>query len=104
MKVCAKRPDSDIMVIDGFENTLEAFQDAVDGYIECVYLDKNIIGVVNDAGVINGSHFNMTIDGIQIFGNIVFVNDGYEEFESLTDEQIDYLLENKLHLREWSEF
>ena len=76
------------------ENTLEAKQKIVDGFIECIYY-KDVILICNDEGKINGMRPNRDIGEDIIFGPFLIVGDDYEngEFKSLTDKQI---LENKI--------
>ncbi len=75
-----------------FENTLEAKQRLVGGYIECVYPtnDKSVVFICNEEGKINGLQLNRDIGHDIIAGPFLIVGDDYEngDFKSLTDEQI----------------
>ena len=75
-----------------FENTLEAKQHLVDGYIECTYLpnDPEVVIICNEEGKINGMKLNRYIGHDIIAGPFLIVGDDYEngDFKSLTDEQI----------------
>ena len=74
------------------ENTLEAEQEIVGGYIECVYLqnDNDVVLICNREGKIKGIDLNRDIGHDIIAGPFLIVGDDYEngDFKSLTDEQI----------------
>ena len=74
------------------ENTLEAKQNLVGGYIECTYLqnDPDVVIICNEEGKINGMKLNRYIGHDIIAGPFLIVGDDYEngDFKSLTDEQI----------------
>ena len=74
------------------DNTLEAKQELVGGYIECVYLpnDDNVVLICNEEGKINGMKLNRDIGHDIIAGPFLILGDDYEngDFKSLTDNQI----------------
>ena len=74
------------------ENTLEAKQHLVGGYIECVYLpnDESVVLICNEEGKINGMKLNRDIGHDIIAGPFLILGDDYEngDFKSLTDDQI----------------
>ena len=74
------------------DNTLEAKQELVGGYIECVYLpnDNNVVLICNEEGKINGMKLNRDIGHDIIAGPFLIVGDDYEngDFKSLTEDQI----------------
>lgn len=74
------------------DNTLEAKQNLVGGYIECVYLpnDNNVVLICNEEGKINGMKLNRDIGHDIIAGPFLIVGDDYEngDFKSLTEDQI----------------
>ena len=74
------------------ENTLEAKQLLVGGYIECVYLpnDESVVLICNEEGKINGMKLNRDIGHDIIAGPFLILGDDYEngDFKSLTDDQI----------------
>ena len=74
------------------DNTLEAKQEIVKGYIECVYLqdDNDVVLICNEEGKINGMKLNREIGYDIIAGPFLVVGDDYEngDFKSLTEEQI----------------
>lgn len=74
------------------DNTLEAKQKIVGGYIECAYLpnDEEVVIICNEEGKMNGLKLNRDIGHDIIAGPFLIVGDDYEngDFKSLTDEQI----------------
>ena len=74
------------------DNTLEAKQEIVGGWIECVYLpnDNSVVLICNEEGKINGMKLNRDIGHDIIAGPFLIVGDDYEngDFKSLTDNQI----------------
>ncbi|MBO4245413.1 MAG: DUF3846 domain-containing protein [Bacilli bacterium] len=73
-------------------NTLEAKQNIVGGYIECAYLpnDEEVVIICNEEGKINGLQLNRDIGHDIIAGPFLIVGDDYDngDFKSLTEEQI----------------
>ena len=74
------------------ENTLEAKQHLVGGYIECVYPtdDDSVVFICNEEGKMNGMKLNRDIGYDIIAGPFIILGDDYEngDFKSLTEEQI----------------
>src|SRR5574344_1506689 len=74
------------------QNTLEAKQEIVDGYIECVNPidDDSVCFICNEYGKFNGSSPNRDIGHDILFGTFIIAKDNYEtgEFESLDENQI----------------
>ena len=74
------------------ENTLEAKQHLVGGYIECVYPvnDDSVVFICNEEGKINGMKLNRDIGYDIIAGPFIILGDDYEngDFKSLTGDQI----------------
>ena len=77
------------------QNSLEASQKAVGGYIEHVYNPDNTILVCNEEGKINGLKGNRRITGDVIAGDFFIVGDDEENgtYRSLTDEECDRYME-----------
>ena len=92
--------------IELIENTLEAFQEVVDGYIEILPLNSNLVIVLNEEGKLLDLETNITIsNGLakdNLVGNILFVNtnNNLGTFESITDENLDFLEDMGLRI-EW---
>lgn len=74
------------------ENTLEAKQKIVGGYIEQAYLpnDDSVVLICNEEGKISGMPLNRYIGHDIIAGPFLIVGDDYEngEYISLTEQQI----------------
>ena len=64
-----------------FENTLEAKQHLVGGYIECVYPEKDnsVVFICNEEGKINGMNPNRDIGHDIIFGPFLIVGETSDE-------------------------
>lgn len=82
-------------------NTLEAFQAAVNGYIEPIHLPNGELILVNEEGLINGDcHFNCYLrtsnnNPYPLFGNVLFVGEDGEGFDDckMTVEEVKEWLE-----------
>lgn len=75
-------------------NSLEGEQQAVQGLIDLVYLDRGGILVCNDEGKLIGMEGNRVLDnGTIIAGPFFITGDGGEDFCSLTDAQVNYFME-----------
>lgn len=62
------------------ENTLEALQREVCGYIETVGITTDACIIVNEEGLINDMPFNTRLFGLQLFGTILIVGVDGDEF------------------------
>lgn len=88
MRAILKTPDSEELKVVKVENNLEALQEAVEGWIECVTLRDGICLIVNEEGKYSGLPVNCRFRGDWIKGNMLFVGSDGEDFCSLTDDQI----------------
>lgn len=81
--------------IMNIENTLEAKQKLVDGWIEVVTVTDDILLVCNEEGKLDNLEPNLLFDYDYIAGDCFFIGDDYEngDFKSLTDEQIEEVKE-----------
>ena len=70
------------------ENTLEAEQEAVGGYIEVLPLDNEKLLICNEEGKLNGMQGNRRIGNDVIAGPFFIVGEDGDEFRSLTDEEV----------------
>lgn len=77
------------------ENTLQAMQSLVGGFIEVIPYDYYEL-VCNDEGKLQGLYPNVGFDYDIINGNFFIANDNYEtgDFASLTDKNIEKIKEN----------
>ena len=79
------------------ENTLEALQKAVGGYIEVVTLGDGLAAIVNEESKITGLPFNRALyaggmDPVDyLYGNVLIVGTDGEDFRSLTPAELDAL-------------
>lgn len=67
------------------ENALEALQKAVGGYIEPHNFDDGLVMLYNEEGKIKGLPVNFEMCWGYIFGDVLFVQDGGDEFTDLSD-------------------
>ena len=77
-------------------NCLQNFQAKVAGFIQIIP-DKavpNGIMIVNDEGAVNGMEVNCRINGMNIFGNIVFAG---QDGEDISDYPISFAEMKKVH-------
>ena len=70
------------------ENTLEAEQEAVGGYIEVLPLDNKKLLICNEEGKLNGMQGNRRIGNDVIAGPFFILGEAGDEFRSLTDEEV----------------
>ena len=91
--ICVKYPGEEPRVEPLFDNTLEAFQEAVGGYIETVTLCTDLVLIVNEEGRIKGLPYNTTICGCQLYGPVLAVSTKGDEFASLKAAHIRTVLD-----------
>ena len=92
--VVIKEPGKEPVVEPLMENTLEAFQQAVGGYIETVTLASDIVIICNEEGRLLDLPFNVNICGCDFYGTIFAVGTKGPEFASLKS----YLVPSALKL------
>ena len=74
------------------DNTLEALQKAVGGYIETVSIFKDVTLICNEEGQLTGLPYNMDFLGIQSVGPVLAVGCAGDEFRSLKDEEVTIIM------------
>lgn len=79
IKAFAKRPGGEWQELM-IDNSLEALQDYVHGYIETVTLFADACIVCNEEGRIRGLPHNTNICGADFVGNILLIGTKGEEF------------------------
>lgn len=79
MKVIAKNPGEPFREME-VDNTLEALQAFVQGYIETVTLFTDMCIICNEEGAIKGLPYNITILGLPLCGPILLVGTDEDEF------------------------
>ena len=87
MKALCLRPGQPAEIIE-IDNTLQALQAAVGGYIETVTIADDLCLICNEEGRLLGLKESAQICGTQFVGPILFVGINGEEFCGLTDDQI----------------
>lgn len=86
MRAVIKRPGSSPDVIE-IENTLEALQSAVGGYIEAVTVAKNAVIICDEEGLLKMKPRNVQLFGIRIYGTFLIVGTKDEDFCDVPDEE-----------------
>ena len=66
-----------------FDNTLEAFQKAVGGYIEAVTIRDDLVLICNEEGRLLGLDPNVVINGIEFVGPVIVAGVKGDEFSSI---------------------
>lgn len=77
-----KEPGARPVIID-IDNTLEALQAAVGGYIETLTLCTDRVVICNEEGRINDMAYNCNICGAMLFGPILLVGADGADFADL---------------------
>ena len=90
MKVILKQPRQRPAAVE-MENTLQALQKAVGGYIETVRITSDACLICNEKGRLMGLEPNPVM-GISLVGPVLCVGVNGDEFCSLTDEGAEFLL------------
>ena len=93
MLAIIKQPGEPAKRID-IDNTLQALQKAVGGYIETVTLFEDITLICNEEGRLMGLPYNMEFLGIHFVGPVLAVGRIEDEFRSLTDEETQLVMKH----------
>ena len=86
--VVIKEPGQAHRVEPLFDNTLEAFQKAVGGWIETVTLATDLVLIVNEEGWLRGLPFNVKVCGFNLAGTVIAVGVNGDEFASVKAHKI----------------
>lgn len=81
--VVIKEPGKGPVVEPLLDNTLEAFQKAVGGFIEAVTIATDLVIICNEEGRLMELPHNVCIDGVNFCGTILAVGTKGDEFSSL---------------------
>ena len=73
------------------DNTLEALQKAVGGYIECVSLATDICLIVDEEGLLKGKEYNVTFCGMPLVGTVLLVGVDGDDFCDVPNNIKDFL-------------
>lgn len=79
MKVIVKRVGQR-PAIEEVENTLEAFQKLVGGYIETLTITSDCVLICDEEGFLKGKHLNCEVLGIKFCGDLVLAGRKKDEF------------------------
>lgn len=90
--VIIKKPGEAPVVEPLFDNTLEAFQQAVGGYIETITFASDACLVVNEEGRLLGLPHNCDFCGTDLVGTVICAGIKGEEFASLKASNIPMFL------------
>lgn len=91
MRAIRKRPGQEPQIID-VENSLEALQLEVDGWIETVTFAEDACVICNEEGRIQGLPFNLELMGVLFFGTILIVGVDGENFTDLGDAAMERMM------------
>ena len=86
MKVLIKEPGKPWVTAE-VENTLEALQSAVGGYIETLTIaaDEPLVLIMDEEGRLNDKPYNMTIGGVDLVGTLLLCGKDGDEFVDVPD-------------------
>ena len=90
--VVIKEPGQAPKVEPLFDNTLEAFQNAVDGWIEAVTVAEDMVIICNEEGRLRGLPPNVDLFGIDFVGTVIVAGVKGDEFASLKSKHIPLVL------------
>ena len=90
--VVIKEPGQPPKVEPLFDNTLEAFQKAVGGYIETVTVAEDVVIICNEEGRLRGLPFNVELFGVGFVGTVIVAGVKGDEFASLKSIFIPHIL------------
>ena len=90
--VAIKKPGELPGVEPLFENSLEAFQKAVGGYIEAVTVASDLVLICNEEGRLLNLPFNATICGMDFYGPVLAVGMNGDEFARLRGPSVPHIL------------
>lgn len=92
MKIVVKNVN-ELPEVRRINGELKEMQDIVGGYIEAFHVSPNILCVCNEEGKIQNLPVNFNFNKDYICGNVFFVAEGEEDFESLNSQQIAFLMD-----------
>lgn len=90
--VVVKEPGKEPRVEPLFDNTLEAFQKAVGGYIEAVTIADDLVVICNEEGRLLRLPINTRVAGITFVGTVIAVGVNGDEFASLQSSHVPTVL------------
>lgn len=94
MKVLIKEPGKPWVTAE-VENTLEALQSVVGGYIETLTINAGtepLVLIMDEEGRLNDKPYNMTIGGVDLVGTLLLCAVDEDEFCNVPDWVVRVLL------------
>ena len=91
MKVIIKKVGKTPEVVD-IENTLEAMQKVVGGYIELVPVRTGCVMICNEEGRIHKLPYNFNLSNNNIVGDVLFTGQKGTDFTDLTESDVEMIL------------
>ena len=91
--VVIKEPGKEPYVEPRFDNTLEAFQHAVGGYIETVTFCSDVCFICNEEGRLKGHPYNFSALGCDFVGTVLAVGIKDDEFASLKSSFVPHIMQ-----------
>lgn len=91
MRAIRKEPGNEPEIIE-IENTLEALQKEVGGYIQAIGIEDNCCVICDEEGRLKGYEQNCVVGGIDFVGPILIVGVAGEDFADLED--AEYVMEH----------
>ena len=92
--VVIKEPGQEARVEPMFENSLEAFQKAVGGYIESVTVASDVTLICNEEGRLMGLPYCCNWANVDFCGPVIAVGIKGEEFASLKASVVPFVMHN----------
>lgn len=83
--VCRKRPGEPVAKFCRIKNTLQAFQEEVEGHIEAVHFGGKYAMICNESGKLQELDVNFIFGADVIVGPALFVQTDGDEFCSIED-------------------
>lgn len=91
MKVIIKQVNKEPEIRD-IENTLEAMQKIVGGYIELVPVRTGCVMLCNEEGRIQKLPYNFNLGNNNIVGDVIFTRQSDTEFTDLNETDVEMIL------------
>lgn len=101
MKIVVKKAGFNPKVKE-IQGELREMQEIVGGYIQCIPFPNNILCVLNEEGKLKNLKPNFIYNSDVIVGDVFFCSAGAEDFESLSEEQVEFIA-NAMHFYEANE-
>lgn len=94
MRILFREPSNQPLKMMEVENELEPIQKLIGGYLQMIPIGHEVVCILDEEGRLKelGNNFYHDIYG-GIVGNVLFCSMGDGDFDSLTDEQIEYVEE-----------